>query len=73
MASTRLFNDLWQFQKAPLGTAMADLPQEKWQPIDLPHDWLIEDAKRLYETGEGWYRRLLPLQLKEGESCILRF
>lgn len=73
MAVKRLFNDQWSFQKAPLGTELSALPEEKWLPVDLPHDWLIENAKNLYETGEGWYRRRLPLQLKEGEKCILRF
>ena len=31
-----------------------DLP---FQPVDLPHDWLIHNTLDLYENSIGWYRR----------------
>ena len=50
-----LFNDGWTFAKT-------GLDREGWQglafePVDLPHDWLIWDTRNLYENGIGWYRR----------------
>jgi beta-galactosidase len=54
-----LFNDGWEFTKQEIGISPEflkgkDIP---WSKIDLPHDWLIYNAKDLYETSEGWYRK----------------
>jgi len=50
-----LFCDNWKFSQNPLGTEYAD--NLSWQPVDLPHDWLIYDVHNLYESATGWYRR----------------
>ena len=44
----KLFNDNWQFK-------MRD--DVEWQNVKIPHDWLIYKPWRLYDTGEGWYRK----------------
>ncbi|HBR34167.1 MAG TPA: glycoside hydrolase family 2, partial [Firmicutes bacterium] len=50
-----LFNDGWEFAKSGLdASAPTGL---KFQPVDLPHDWLIEDTSNLYENSIGWYRK----------------
>lgn len=51
-----LFNDGWQFCLCKPGEK-----PERWYNVELPHDWLINDTDRLYETGEGWYRRSLEV------------
>jgi len=38
--------------------------------IDLPHDWLIGDSEKLYEDGDGWYRRALDWH-GEGSHAFL--
>ena len=43
-----LFNDNWKFK-------MAEDPA--WQSVEIPHDWLIYDTSKLYESGEGWYKK----------------
>lgn len=72
----RLMNDGWSFSKHQLGATLSQVLDEKtvWLPVDLPHDWLIYNTYDLYETGEGWYRRTLPMeQLKNKQRYTLRF
>nr|WP_240546249.1 glycoside hydrolase family 2 TIM barrel-domain containing protein [Paenibacillus artemisiicola] len=50
-----MFNDGWEFAKSGLDTdTCAGLT---FEPVDLPHDWLIYDTLNLYENSIGWYRR----------------
>ena len=58
-AENRLFNDGWQFCLCKPGMQLPALAGEHWYNVELPHDWLINDTTRLYETGEGWYKRIL--------------
>lgn len=58
-AKNILFNDGWQFCLCEPGRALSELADMHWYDVELPHDWLIGDTKRLYDTGEGWYRRSL--------------
>ncbi len=48
-----LFNDNWTFVKnmshMPVATEVTG------QPVDIPHDWQIYDANKLYEDGIGHY------------------
>jgi len=61
----RLFNDGWQFAKNK---------PENWQPVTLPHDWLIYDAQNLYETSIGWYKNTLYAHLlKKNQRLFIRF
>lgn len=65
----KLFNDGWEFALLPIDSAVEDLGKlatEDWQAVDIPHDWLIEDATRLYADGDGWYRRALRVEALEG-------
>ena len=58
-AENILFNDGWSFCLCAPGTELSALGSMHWYDVELPHDWLINDTARLYETGEGWYRRAL--------------
>ncbi len=41
---TILFDQEWRFIKAdPKGAELADFDDSGWRPLDLPHDWSIED------------------------------
>ncbi len=61
----QLFNDGWQFAKGEPGN---------FTPIKLPHDWLISDVNKLYESGTGWYRNELDSGfLTNGQRLFLRF
>ncbi|MDD6034708.1 MAG: glycoside hydrolase family 2 TIM barrel-domain containing protein, partial [Lachnospiraceae bacterium] len=59
MTKKILWNDGWEFTERPLGVAADTMftEQNGWQPVDLPHDWLIYNAEDLYRDGEGWYRK----------------
>jgi beta-galactosidase len=55
MNTKRLFNDGWEFAKSALNiTEYTGLP---FEPVDLPHDWLIYNTLALYENSIGWYRK----------------
>lgn len=70
----RLCNDGWLFAKLPSGSSLADAQAAAFVPVDLPHDFLIENTDNLYETCDGWYRRTLSVPENQlDKSWILRF
>lgn len=74
MKRNRLFNDNWEFVKTPYGTELAELHtwEDKFEPVDIPHDWLIYNTEALYETSTGWYRKHFAAQAGDGH-VLLRF
>ena len=70
-AQNILFNDGWQFCLCDIGTELSALPGRHWYNVELPHDWLINDTSKLYETGEGWYRRSLPCSAEQLSGRVL--
>src|SRR5690554_8008448 len=50
-----LFNDGWEFAKSGLGVTSPE--GLAFQPVDLPHDWLIYNTLNLYENSIGWYQK----------------
>lgn len=70
-AQNILFNDGWQFCLCDIGTELSALPGRHWYDVELPHDWLINNASKLYETGEGWYRRSLPCSAEQLSGRVL--
>lgn len=52
-----LFNDRWEFAKSCLD--VSDWVGLHFEPVDLPHDWLIYNTRDLYENSIGWYRKIL--------------
>ncbi len=78
MAEIKLFNQKWTFLKTAPGTELSDIIDRRaeFQPVDIPHDWLIYQTKNLYENSTGWYRKIVDVgefALQEGERAILRF
>lgn len=70
----RLLNDGWRFCKCPTGSALADVMPDTMCPVDLPHDFLIENENDLYETTDAWYLRTLSVPACWLEKCVvLRF
>ncbi len=69
-----LFNDGWQFVKLRRGSTLSEAESVQWAPVDLPHDFLISQEDNLYETADGWYRRVLNVPAEWlGKEIILRF
>lgn len=50
-----LFNDGWEFAKSSLQATEID--ELQFEPVDIPHDWLIYNVLNLYENSIGWYRK----------------
>ena len=71
----KLFNDGWEFTKQPLHTTYEEImeKQRDFQPVGLPHDWLIYQAGNLYEDSTGWYRKRFVWSKQEKELVFLRF
>ena len=74
-SNLQLWTDGWSFLKTPLDTTWEEMQKQKknFAPVELPHDWLIYDAKNLYEDSFGWYRKSFENPLSEGERLQLRF
>lgn len=59
----QLFNDNWFFHKEPLETPMDTFFQtEDWQPVDIPHDWMIYDSEDLYAQAVSCYRKTFSVE-----------
>ena len=70
-----LFNDNWQFTLKEIGTSLSEIENEtKWHDTEIPHDWLIGNSYKMYETGEGWYKKEFVIDNPESsDSYILCF
>ncbi|WP_028608568.1 glycoside hydrolase family 2 TIM barrel-domain containing protein [Paenibacillus harenae] len=64
MNMKKLFNDGWEFAKS--GPDAADQVGLRFEPVDLPHDWLIYQTTALYENGIGWYRKRFTRTKEDG-------
>ena len=71
----KLFNGGWSFWCGEPDSAVAEAEKHLavFQKVDLPHDWLIADAKNLYRDGCGYYRKSFSMQLKEDKRYSLIF
>ena len=73
-----LINDKWSFAEFPAGTeaavvldvlkGSADPALPTFQPVDLPHDWMITDTNNLYRSSVGAYTRKLTLDASRHNS-----
>lgn len=54
----KLFNNGWLFAKTAVGTAYASVGELEFCSVDIPHDWLIYNAKNLYEPSFGFYKKI---------------
>lgn len=71
MNKKTLFNDQWEFAKSNLETEnSAGLA---FEPVDIPHDWLIYNTLDLYENSIGWYRKELLIDNLGKEDVLLCF
>ncbi len=75
LSNMELWTDGWSFLKTAPDTTLEEIRKRKkeFQPVELPHDWLIYDAKNLYEDGFGWYKKSFENHLAEGERLQIRF
>ncbi|MFC5467050.1 glycoside hydrolase family 2 TIM barrel-domain containing protein [Lederbergia graminis] len=71
MNSKVLFNNGWEFAITALNESYnKELP---FEPIDIPHDWLIYNTLNLYENSIGWYRKRFSYVKNENEEVLLCF
>lgn len=70
MNEKRLFIDGWQFAKS--GLDVMEPGDLSFEPVELPHDWLIYNALDLYENSIGWYRKTFHY-VKDEQQVILCF
>lgn len=75
LANKTLFNDGWRFTKQIVGTSLEQIRGKDivWSDVDLPHDWLIYNTLELYETGEGWYRKVFDYDLNPEQIVSICF
>ncbi|OQO83593.1 hypothetical protein BH739_15900 [Enterococcus casseliflavus] len=67
-----LFLDNWKFAERPLSENFdldkAISEESLFQPVEMPHDWLITKSKALFRASEGWYKK--NFQVSEVESHV---
>ncbi|MBP5249092.1 MAG: DUF4982 domain-containing protein [Lachnospiraceae bacterium] len=67
-----LFNDDWKFLKTDIKATYEQvggfLPLFK--SVEIPHDWLIENSKDLYETSAGWYIKEFEVKKKAPHAFL---
>jgi beta-galactosidase len=68
MNKKMLFNDGWEFAKSSL--EVTDYSGLNFEPVDLPHDWLIYNTLNLYENSIGWYRKKLSCSGSDRETLL---
>lgn len=71
----KLFTTGWTFLKTSLGATYDDIKDIKsqFEPVEIPHDWLIYDTNNLYEDSCGFYLKRFDLsELSENESGHMR-
>ena len=69
----KLINDGWSFAKLPAESTLHDAENALFEPVDLPHDWLIWQADDLYENADAWYQRDLELPYSHDPVVMIRF
>lgn len=70
MNGKTLFNDGWAFAKSGLeATSWKGLT---FEPVDVPHDWLIYNTLDLYENSIGWYRKTFAVP-QDAKRLLLGF
>ena len=67
-----LINDGWSFVKLPSDSTPEEINDAAFEPVDLPHDWLIWQND-LYEDADVWYRRTIELPKKHDPVVMVRF
>lgn len=65
-----LFNSGWSFALKNIGEKPS---ASDFEPVDIPHDWLISDTKGLYNDGDGYYIKIFKLCDTDNKVYILRF
>ena len=77
-----LFNDNWVFTKIHLESAESPIPDfaelikdesRHYEPVEIPHDWLIYDTNDLYENSIGIYKKTLSLSKEDVASQFRRY
>lgn len=68
-----LFNNGWSFAKTKADDSLENDWNADYKPIDIPHDWLIYNAKDLYETSFGRYIKTFDFGKVSDKSIRLYF
>ena len=67
-----LWNDGWKFALTEINSftvgEINKIPH--FYDVEIPHDWLINDTRELYKTGEGWYIKKFTLEKGDLEGKL---
>ncbi len=72
MTEQFLFCKGWRFAELAPDTPQEVALNTKGRAVDIPHDFLIWDAKNLYRDADGWYFVSVPLA-PAPQRTFLRF
>lgn len=63
-------NDGWMFLEKEYSRQNLEVSEGDYEPVTLPHDYLIYDVKNLYRDSIGWYKRKLVYVPDELERVL---
>ncbi len=70
-------NSVWRFHKGDVEGAVADIDAEKWEIVNIPHTWNVNDAfdeEPGYYRGVGWYTKELKVPMEwKGKRVVIYF
>lgn len=67
-----LWNDSWKFALTEINSFSIEQINKipHFYDVEIPHDWLINDTRNLYKTGEGWYLKKFTLENADLEGKL---
>ncbi len=65
-----LFTDGWKFALKNIGEIPSN---EDFSPVDIPHDWLVWNTRKLYADGDGYYKKTFTVSDITDKYYTLRF
>ncbi len=67
-----LFNKGWKFLETKAGTGYPEAMDRiaDFNPVQIPHDWMIYGSTDLYRDSTGWYIRELDIDAKVGRYFL---
>lgn len=68
------FNNGWEFKRYPLGTVYDDVKNDEFfEPVSIPHDFLIYDTNELYADASGWYKKVFSINKLSDRRYFINF
>lgn len=68
-----LFNEGWKFWRSDYGTMFDEAKKRAcdFEPVEIPHDWMIADSNNLYKDNTGWYCKTFDIEDADKKTFLI--